>query len=99
MLTNCKTVPVEEPADQSCPSAFLASYSQTKADACNFSGDIPDEENGYQSSLKYLPGCNLPWGAKGGKPECDRMQFLGNPLWVNIKSGLQTGLSRLGLEI
>lgn len=56
MITNCKTVPVEEPPEKAC-AALAPSANRAKGDACMYENKIPDEEVGYKYALKYLPGC------------------------------------------
>jgi len=56
MITECRTVSVEEPPEKACP-ALKPSADRAKGDACMYEGKIPDEEVGYRYALRYLPGC------------------------------------------
>lgn len=56
MINNCKTVPVEEPADQAC-AALKPSFNRAKGDSCMYLNVIPDEPVGYSHAMNYLPGC------------------------------------------
>lgn len=56
MISNCKTVPVEEPPEKAC-AALAPSANRAKGDSCMYENMIPNEEVGYKYALRYLPGC------------------------------------------
>lgn len=56
MISNCKTVPVEEPPEKAC-AALKPSANRAKGDSCMYENMIPNEEVGYNYALRYLPGC------------------------------------------
>jgi hypothetical protein len=85
MLKNCKNVPVEEPPNQAC-AALAPSYNQKQADACTYTGKIPNESIGFRRSIPRLAGCNLPWTA-GAKPTYSSAQYKGDPDWITPKTG------------
>ncbi|KAK9900079.1 hypothetical protein P389DRAFT_207648 [Cystobasidium minutum MCA 4210] len=87
VLSECKRVPIEEPPNKAC-AALAASYDRRKGDQCSIEGMIPNEKVGAKGepSIKYLPGCNLPWST-GAKPSCDSTVFKGNPGWIRPSRG------------
>ena len=77
---------------QDCP-ALAAAMDTNAASACEFDGQIVDEETGDEGPIMSLPGCNKPWNGNGTRPTCDGED---NPGFVAAVQPLPSGWSDLG---
>lgn len=75
-----------------CP-ALAAVMDTTAASACQFDGQIVNEDIGEVSPITALPGCNLPWDGNGTMPTCSGDD---NPGFIDAIMPLPSGWTDMG---
>lgn len=75
-----------------CP-ALAAVMDTTAASACQFQGQIVNEDIGDVNPIASLPGCNKPWNGNGTQPTCDGDD---NPGLVDAIMPLPSGWTDVG---
>lgn len=75
-----------------CP-ALAAVQDANAVAACQFDGQIVNEDIGLQGPIAVLPGCNLPWDGNGTMPSCDNLQ---TPGFVDAIEPLPSGWTEIG---
>ncbi len=75
-----------------CP-AFASVLDTAAPGACQFEGQIVDEDIGDINSIAQLPGCNSPWDGTGPQPKCPNASA---PDLVAAIHPLPSGWSDLG---
>ena len=77
-----------------CP-ALAAKMDSDAAAACQFQGEIVDEDIGMFAPIMTMPGCNKPWNGNGTKPTCENEDST-SVKYVQAIQALPTGWSELG---
>lgn len=89
LIDNC---PNAQGNTADCP-ALAAVQDSNAAAACQFSGQVVDENIGLQGPISVLPGCNLPWDGNGTMPSCNNLQ---TPGFINAIQPLPSGWTEIG---
>lgn len=89
LISNC---PNAQGNTADCP-ALAAVQDGNAAAACQFNGQIVDEDIGLFGPINVLPGCNLPWDGTGAQPTCSNLP---TPGFVDAIQPLPSGWTDLG---
>ena len=89
LISNCPNA-AGNTAD--CP-ALAAVQDNNAPAACQYAGQIVNEDIGLQGPINALPGCNPHWDGTGAQPTCGN---LATPGLVNAIPPLPAGWSEVG---